>query len=215
MSGPGALPDDPVLVRLWRGEFVESQHRGSWCVIDAGGEVIAEGGSIDHPFFARSSIKSLQAIPLLEEGAALAFGLNDEELSLALASHNAEECHTSKVGALLKRLELSVEDLQCGAHVPGDSDAARALEWGLVNEVVEHDRLLARAREVAAHVVEIEAGTVAAMKRLYWATTSVTAGEGFTVEHEVNRSWRARGGFAREAFAQRRDDIERRGAGQL
>ena len=127
MSGPGALPDDPVLVRLWRGEFVESQHRGSWCVIDAGGEVIAEGGSIDHPFFARSSIKSLQAIPLLEEGAALAFGLNDEELSLALASHNAEECHTSKVGALLKRLELSVEDLQCGAHVPGDSDAARAL----------------------------------------------------------------------------------------
>jgi len=98
-----------------------------------------------------------------------------------------------------------------GDHV----DAARALEWGLANEVVEHDRLLARAREVAAHVVEIEAGTVAAMKRLYWATTSVTAGEGLTVEHEVNRSWMARGGFDREAFAQRRDDIERRGSGQL
>ena len=126
-SGACALPDDPVLVRLWRSEFVESQHRGSWCLIDSGGEVIAQAGSIDYPFFARSSIKSLQAIPLLEEGAAQAFGMNDEELSLALASHNAEECHTSKVGALLARLDLSIDDLQCGAHAPGDSDVARAL----------------------------------------------------------------------------------------
>jgi L-asparaginase II len=127
MSGPSALPEDPVLVRLWRSEFVESQHRGSWCVIDAAGEVMAQGGSIDHPFFARSSIKSLQAIPLLEQGAALAFGMGDEELSLALASHNAEECHTSRVAALLNRLDLSVDDLQCGAHKPGDSDVSRAL----------------------------------------------------------------------------------------
>jgi len=127
MRGHQALPDDPVLVRLWRGEFVESQHRGSWCVVDSGGEVSGEGGSIDHPFFARSSIKSLQALPLLEEGAVRDLGVDDEELCLALASHNAEGCHTSKVSALLNRLGLSVKDLQCGAHEPGDIGVRRAL----------------------------------------------------------------------------------------
>ena len=90
-----------------------------------------------------------------------------------------------------------------------------ALEWGLVNEVVEHDRLLARAREVAAHVVEVEAGTVAAMKRLYWAATSVAPSDGVTVEREVNRSWSERGGFDRAAFAERRAAIEARGRSQV
>lgn len=107
---------------------MESQHRGAWCLVDAGDEVIEERGSIEHPFFARSSIKALQAIPLVEGGAAAALGLTDEELSLALASHNAEECHTSTVSALLTRLGLGVEDLKCGAQAPGDGGVRRALE---------------------------------------------------------------------------------------
>ena len=122
-SGQEALPESPVLVRLWRGGFVESQHRGAWCVLESTGELIEGGGDVDHPFFVRSSIKSLQALPLLEGGAAAAVGLTDEELSLALASHNAEACHTGTVSGLLSRLKLSVEELQCGAHVPGDSNA--------------------------------------------------------------------------------------------
>jgi len=126
-SDPEALPDDPVLVRLWRGGFVESQHRGSWCLVDSGDEVIEAMGCVDHPFFARSSIKALQAIPLLEEGAADALGFTDEELSLALASHNAEACHTNTVSALLARLDLSVADLQCGAQEPGDREVRMAL----------------------------------------------------------------------------------------
>jgi hypothetical protein len=56
---------------------------------------------------------------------------------------------------------------------------------------------------------------VSAMKRLYWATTAVAPGDGLTVEREVNRSWMERGGFDREAFADRRADIEARGSGQV
>jgi L-asparaginase II len=126
-NGREALPDDPILVRLWRGEFVESQHRGAWCLVDARGEVIEAGGSVEHPFFVRSSIKALQAIPLVELGAAEALGYSEEELCMALASHNAEDCHTGTVRALLARLEFSVQDLQCGAHEPGDSRARIAL----------------------------------------------------------------------------------------
>lgn len=94
-------------------------------------------------------------------------------------------------------------------------DARQALEWGLVNEVVPHDELVSRAQALAADVVGIDSATVAAMKRLYWATTSVAPGEAYTVEREVNRSWMDRGGFDRDSFAARRADIEARGSSQL
>ena len=98
-----------------------------------------------------------------------------------------------------------------GNYVPAD----QALEWGLVNEVVPHDEVVDRARALAADMVGIDAGTVAAMKRLYWATGSVAAGDAYTVEREVNRSWMDRGGFDRGAFAARRAEIEARGSSQI
>jgi L-asparaginase II len=38
-------PENPVLVRIWRGGAVESQHRGSWVVADAAGRVVEGAGS--------------------------------------------------------------------------------------------------------------------------------------------------------------------------
>ena len=93
--------------------------------------------------------------------------------------------------------------------------ARQALEWGLLNEVVPHEELVGRAQALAADVAGIEAVTVSAMKRLYWAAGSVTPAEGLTVEREVNRSWIERGGFDRSAFADRRADIEARGRDQV
>ena len=126
-SGQGALPENPVLVRLWRGGFVESQHRGAWCFVDSTGTLIESGGEVEHPTFVRSCIKSMQALPLLEEGAFSALGFSQEELCLALASHNAEACHTSTVSGLLSRLDLSIDDLQCGPHDPGDKEVRMIL----------------------------------------------------------------------------------------
>lgn len=120
------MPDNPVLVRLWRGEHVESQHRGTWVVVDARG-VLAGAGSFDAPVFARSSVKSLQALPLLESGAADRFGYDAAELALALSSHSGERIHTERVAALLARLALGVEHLRCGPQVPMDAAARREL----------------------------------------------------------------------------------------
>ncbi|MEM9464746.1 MAG: enoyl-CoA hydratase [Actinomycetota bacterium] len=94
-------------------------------------------------------------------------------------------------------------------------DAATAFEWGLVNEVVPHDDLVERAQSLAHDIAGVGDTAVAAMKRLYWATTSVTPADGLTVEREVNRSWMERGGFDRESFAERRAAIEARGSDQL
>src|SRR4051812_30713907 len=66
-------PENPVLVEIWRGEAVESQHRGAWVVCDSSGTAIDGAGSWRIPVFTRSSVKSLQALPLLETGAAQRF----------------------------------------------------------------------------------------------------------------------------------------------
>ncbi len=118
-------PDNPVLVRLWRGSAVESQHRGAWVLADADGKVLEGAGTFAAPVFTRSSVKCLQALPLLETGAAERFGFGPPEIALALASHNAEAIHTEGVARMLARAGLEPRQLQCGAQPPGDP-AARA-----------------------------------------------------------------------------------------
>lgn len=123
-KAPG-WPENPVLTRVWRGAHVESQHRGAWVVVDAAGRVVEGVGAVASPVFARSAIKSLQALPLVETGAAERFGYGDDELALALASHDGEPIHTERVERLLARMGLSPEALQCGPQAPG-SAATRA-----------------------------------------------------------------------------------------
>src|SRR6185369_14907034 len=96
-------PENPVLVQVWRGDAVESQHRGAWVVCDSSGTTIDGVGSWCVAIFTRSAVKSLQALPLLETGAAQHYQLSDVEVALALSSHNAERCHTEPVAGLLAR----------------------------------------------------------------------------------------------------------------
>jgi L-asparaginase II len=140
-SAPGRAlwPENPILVRLWRAGHVESVHRGAWVVVDADGAVIDGQGDWNHPVFARSSTKSLQALPLIESGAAEHFGLTDEELALALASHHAEERHVRVVQGLLERLSLKHEQLQCGAQAPTDARARAALSKAGVKPTAVHN----------------------------------------------------------------------------
>src|SRR6185369_3033002 len=123
-AGTGALPvypDNPVLVRVRRGDEVESQHRGAWVLVDTDGRVLDGAGEWERPVFARSSTKCLQVLPLFLTGAAERYRFTDEEIALAISSHDAEPCHTRVVEALLARLGLSVAHLKCGAQMPGDA----------------------------------------------------------------------------------------------
>ena len=126
-SGPSAGADDPVLVEVTRGPLPESRHRGIAAIVDASGKVLSRWGDHERPIYPRSAIKSLQAIALVESGAADAFGVSDEELALACASHGGEPAHTEHVGAWLSRIGCTVDDLECGAQVPSYAPAAEAL----------------------------------------------------------------------------------------
>lgn len=117
----------PVLVEVLRNGTVESRHRGTVAVLHASGEVVYAAGDIDVPVFARSSIKPLQAMPLVETGALDKFSLDDNHLALACASHNGEPEHTDVVAEWLARLGLDCEDLECGAEWPYGTAAAQAL----------------------------------------------------------------------------------------
>ena len=119
--------EQPVLVRLWRAAHLESQHRGAWVLVDASGAVRDGEGDWNQPVFPRSATKSLQALPLLESGAAERLGFGDDELALTLASHHAEPAHVTRVAKLLARLGLGPEHLQCGDQVPLSSSARRAM----------------------------------------------------------------------------------------
>jgi L-asparaginase II len=109
---------NPILVEVTRGPLVESVHRGAIAIADASGALRFALGDVETPTYPRSSLKPVQALPLVESGAADAFGLCDEEIALACASHSGEPMHTTRVAAWLTRIGCSERDLACGTHPP-------------------------------------------------------------------------------------------------
>jgi len=107
---------NPILVEVTRGDLVESVHRGAIAIANARGEIVFSLGDIDTPIFPRSSLKMVQALPLVESGAAAAFGLTSEHIALACASHSGEPMHTERVAEWLTKIGCSERDLACGAH---------------------------------------------------------------------------------------------------
>ncbi|MEO0999237.1 MAG: asparaginase [Pseudomonadota bacterium] len=115
------------LVEVWRGDFLESRHRGHAVVADATGDIVASWGDAEGVVLPRSAMKMLQALPLVESGAADAAGLGTEELALACASHQGAAIHSSRVARWLAGLGLGERDLRCGPQVPNDAAARAAL----------------------------------------------------------------------------------------
>ena len=85
------MQDNPILIEVTRGGLVESCHRGAVAIADADGRVLLGLGDIERPVYPRSAVKALQAIPLVESGAAEAFGLRQAELAITCASHSGDE----------------------------------------------------------------------------------------------------------------------------
>ncbi len=118
---------NPVLVEVMRGPLVESRHRGAVAVADADGATVLAIGEVTVPVFPRSAIKALQALALVELGGADRYGLGDEELALACASHSGEAGHVAGVERMLARAGLDPSALRCGAHYPIAQAAAAAV----------------------------------------------------------------------------------------
>lgn len=117
----------PVLAEVLRGGRVESRHRGALVVADAKGGRVLALGDVEAAVFPRSAVKALQALPLVESGAADRFGLDAAELALACASHSGEPVHAEAAASMLAKLGRDVGCLECGAHWPLGEATARQL----------------------------------------------------------------------------------------
>ena len=115
------------LVDITRGPILESIHYGDAVVCNAQGEIVHAWGDPHKIVLPRSSAKMLQALPLVESGAADAFALTDAQIALSCASHGAQPIHTESVASWLSDLGLSEADLRCGSHEPSHKESRRAM----------------------------------------------------------------------------------------
>ncbi|QYN36442.1 asparaginase [Pseudonocardia sp. DSM 110487] len=111
-----------VVARVVRGGVAESVHRGHLVVLAPDGSVRVRRGDPDGTFFARSSLKLVQAVAMLRSG----LDLDGELLALACASHSGEPDHLSGVRRILDGAGLDEADLQNTPALPLDADAATA-----------------------------------------------------------------------------------------
>ena len=115
------------MAEIWRGPFLESVHLGHAVICGADGEIVQAWGDPTVVVMPRSSSKMLQALPLIESGAADAHGLTTEQLALSCASHQGAAIHTDRVNAWLGNLGLSDSDFRCGPQEPSDRPTMEAL----------------------------------------------------------------------------------------
>lgn len=119
-TGKRTVVNNPILVEITRGPVTENRHCGAAAICTASGSVVEAWGEIESLILPRSSIKMIQALPLIESGAAEALRLDDKHLALACASHQGSAIHTETVSAWLSEIGLSPDHLLCGPQPPRD-----------------------------------------------------------------------------------------------
>ncbi|MEJ6389871.1 asparaginase [Gymnodinialimonas ulvae] len=122
-----ANTSDTPLVEVHRGPIRECVHRGHVAIWHADTGLIGAWGDAQAHVLPRSSAKMIQALPLVESGAADAAGLTPEHLALSCASHNGAAIHTERVTRWLADLGLDETDLRCGPQEPSDVPARNDL----------------------------------------------------------------------------------------
>ena len=108
--------ENPVTVEVTRGKLVESRHRGMAVGVDGDGAIVYSAGDVDAAIFPRSACKAMQALPLVESGAADAYGFGMKELALSCSSHSGEDEHAALAASMLKAAGRDESVLECGAH---------------------------------------------------------------------------------------------------
>jgi L-asparaginase II len=117
------MSPEPVLLEASRGPLVESRHRGTLVLLDAGGSVQVALGDVDGVVFPRSSLKPLQATAMVAAG----WAGTSASVALAAASHDGEEMHLLGVRETLRGAGLTPDALGCPADVP--MGRAAMLAW--------------------------------------------------------------------------------------
>lgn len=113
------MPGKPAItVSVIRNELTECCHHVHCVVSDAAHRIVAGWGNVNGAIFPRSAIKPIQAIGLIESGAADMCHVADAELAIACGSHNGEPDQCTLIATWLSRMGFDATQLTCGAHMP-------------------------------------------------------------------------------------------------
>jgi enoyl-CoA hydratase len=88
-------------------------------------------------------------------------------------------------------------------------DAEKALEWGLVNEVVPHDNLLHRSHAVAEAIATVPPENIREIRRMYDQIGDLVGQEAWRVEMSRARQWMTERFDAKRLATERASIIER------
>lgn len=167
------IMESEILVKVIRGETVESIHRGHFIVIDGDGNTIASAGDPSTVTFFRSSAKPFQAIPFITSGAADAFDFTEDEIAMSVASHSGEAMHVERSARMLKKIGLEESDLKCGVHMPFYAkEAERMLRYDKTptqlhnNCSGKHAAMLAFTRHIGENIKTYESPDNRVQKRI-------------------------------------------------
>ena len=139
---------NPILVEALRGTASSRRTAArSPCSMPTA-RVLAALGDIERPVFPRSAVKVLQALPLVESGAADRLGLDDEELALACASHNGEPVHTAVVDPACWPRPASTSTRSSAARTGPPTSRSRALAAAGREPDALQQQLLGQARRL-------------------------------------------------------------------
>ena len=148
---------NPTIVTQIRASYVERAHFGRVAIVRPDGDLAFSLGDVAAPMLPRSSCKILQAMPMVESGAAAAQGLTLQQLALSCASHQGSHSHASQAEAWLKDMGLSENDLECGSQPPNDEKTFEDLKIaGLAPRQLhnncsgKHTGFLCQARHIRA-----------------------------------------------------------------
>lgn len=171
------LAQNPVLIDVTRdpegGSFVESFHRGAIAIVDASGRTQVAIGDVARSICPRSALKPLQALAFLESAAMDEFDLGPTEVALSASSHNGEPLHVQAIAGWLKKIDCTVDQLECGAHLPfHEPDAHEILRQGKQSSALhnncsgKHAGFMSLARVMGADVAGYTAPDHPVQKRV-------------------------------------------------
>lgn len=111
------------IVSTERGGFPEKLHYGFILVIDENYKTIVKIGEDENTLFPfRSGAKPLQASVIIDSGTDKFLGMQSEEIAVICASHAGTPTHVEIIRKILKKIHLTPDSLQCGAHMPLDPE---------------------------------------------------------------------------------------------
>tara|TARA_Y100001968_G_C19366433_1_gene722767 strand:+ start:276 stop:1277 length:1002 start_codon:yes stop_codon:yes gene_type:complete len=123
-----------VVCSIRRGSLEESQHQIHCVVINENHDILFQSGDINQDYCLRSTLKPFQSAASINLGTHTKYNFSDKEISITCASHHCEDQHINTIRSILKKINLSEQDLECGFHFPFDKKNKTKLHSQQINK---------------------------------------------------------------------------------